>query len=65
MNDILPGMTENLTIDNYTDTTIIVNGQNMTFTNIYEIGLGHTVCMFDVDAEHETVRLLRVLVHQY
>lgn len=61
MKDLLPGMT----VGNYTDTTIMVNGHKMTFTSIYEIGLGDTVCMFDADTVNETVRLLKVPVHQY
>ncbi|CCF31566.1 MULTISPECIES: hypothetical protein [Weissella] len=65
MKDILPGMTVHLTVGNYTDTTITVNGHKMTYTSIYEIGLGDTVCMFDADTENETVRLLKVPVHQY
>ena len=65
MKDILPGMTVHLTVGNYADTTITVNGHKMTYTSIYEIGLGDTVCMFDADTENETVRLLKVPVHQY
>lgn len=42
MKDILPGMTVHLTVGNYTDMTITVNGHKMTYTSIYEIGLGDT-----------------------
>ena len=65
MKDILPGMTVHLNLIHNPDTTITVNGHKMTFTSIYEIGLGDTVCMFDADTENETVRLLKVPVHQY
>lgn len=33
MKDILPGMTVHLPVGNYTNTTVTINGQKMTFTS--------------------------------
>ncbi|MCC6122971.1 hypothetical protein LA429_09655 [Weissella cibaria] len=65
MKDILPRMTVHLTVRKYIDTTITVNGHNLMFKRIYEIGLGDTICMIYTDTECETVCWLKALVHQY
>ncbi len=38
MKDILPGMTVHLTVGNYTDTTITVNGHKMTIRASMKLG---------------------------
>lgn len=65
MKDILPGMTVHLTVGNFTEGTITVNGHILKYQSVYELALGDTVCMFDAETENQTVRLRKIPVHTY